>query len=77
MPSAKPGVHPLEDVLFKGLPVYGPEIDSLIKQLARHVTYRQLESMFDWYAATPLDEFKYELETQLAWLREGALTRYQ
>jgi hypothetical protein len=36
MPNGRPGDHPLTDILQYGASAYGPEIDSLVRELAGH-----------------------------------------
>lgn len=33
MPNGKPGDHPLTDILIHGFPVFGPELDDLIREI--------------------------------------------
>lgn len=45
MPNGKPGDHPLTDILVHGMSVFSPEIDELVRRLARVVPRQRLSEL--------------------------------
>jgi hypothetical protein len=72
MPNGSPGDDPLGDILAHGLPRFTPEIDDLIRRLARLASTERLRDMFDWYHLPPLPEFERKLRDHIAsWERQA------
>ncbi len=61
MPNGRPGDHPLSDLIHHNIPLYGGEIDKLIKTIARKGKEEQLAKI-QWYDRKDLDTFKEELK---------------
>lgn len=61
MANGSPGDHPLTDLINHNIPLYGGEIDRLIKAIARKGKEEKLLSI-QWYDRKDLDQFKKELE---------------
>ena len=73
--NGKPGDNPVNDILDHGLPVYSPEIDEMIRQIAKHVPRYRLDDMFDWFAPPSPPEFRQLLQHKLEDLRRDAKDR--
>ena len=75
MPNGKPGDHPVNDILDHGLSVFSPEVDDLVRRVARFVPRYRLFEMFDWFNPPPLAEFKSRLEAEVERLIEDTRVR--
>lgn len=63
MPNGKPGDNPLSDILWHGLPTYGPEIDDLVREIDA------LEGLNGTALADPeIQEIMFKAETDSALL---------
>jgi hypothetical protein len=62
MSNGKQHDHPLTDILVYKSPVFSPEIDSLIIEIAKFVPMYRLREMFNWFSPPPLDEFVRQLK---------------
>ncbi len=47
MANGKPGDHPLTDILWHGMEVYGPEADELIRKMSRLSSPRELREWWE------------------------------
>ena len=63
------GEHPLVDVIVHQHQVYSDEIDTLIRQIAAHISLPDLRRMYTWYDPPPLGVFKRELQQTLLTLQ--------
>jgi hypothetical protein len=64
MPNGKPGDHPLTDIVVHGLSVFSPEIDELVRRLARAVPPQRLAELVPLGTAS-LPELRARLQTEL------------
>jgi hypothetical protein len=56
MPAGKPGDHPLTDLLSYGQSGFGPEVDDLVRKMAKHRRFDQVRErvsviMWDYWPA--------------------------
>lgn len=56
MPAGKPGDHPLTDLLSFGQSGFGPEVDELVRTMAKHKRFRDVREqvsliMWDYWPA--------------------------
>ncbi len=72
MVNGRAGDHPLTDILDHGVEVFSPEVDDLIRRLAKLVPGYRLFEMFDWFNLSALPEFKSQLEAEIIRLSEEA-----
>jgi hypothetical protein len=49
MANGKPGDHPVNDIIDYRLPVLSPEVDDLIRRVAKFVPRYHLFEMFEWF----------------------------
>jgi hypothetical protein len=47
MPNGRPGDHPLTDIFFHGIQVYGPEADDLIRKIGQLCSGRELDEWWE------------------------------
>jgi hypothetical protein len=62
MPNGSPGDHPLTDLINHNIPLYGGEIDELIKTIARKGKEDALMKI-QWYDRKDFFTFKKELDS--------------
>jgi hypothetical protein len=60
MVNGKPGDHPINDLLDHGIPVFSPEADSLVRQIAELVSRYRLWDWVDWFSPPPVEELAAE-----------------
>ena len=75
MPNGKPGDHPLTDLLVHGMHGYSAEADALIVEIARLVSRRELNELFDWGQPPALPQFTKLLREKRDELFEQARAR--
>jgi hypothetical protein len=64
MPNGKPGDDPVSDILVHGLSVFSPEIDELVRRLARVVPRQRLWELVSLSPAS-LPELRARLQAEL------------
>ena len=75
MSMGGPSDDPIIDVLIYNLPVFSPKIDSLIRELDKHMSQDQLEKLMDWFSPPTLDEMEIILTEKLKELEKEAKDR--
>lgn len=75
MSMGGPSDDPIIDVLIYNLPVFSPKIDSLIRELDKHMPQDQLEKLMDWFSPPTLDEMEIILTEKLKELEKEAKDR--
>ena len=75
MANGKTGDHPVNYIIDHRLPVFSPEVDDLIRWVAKFVPRYHLFEMVEWFNLPPLPEFKTQLEAEVEWLNEDAIAR--
>ena len=72
MRNAKPGAHPLTDLLVHRRKVFSPWADRTIRDLARHRTFEDIYRMFDWEELPEKEAFEGKLRAALSEARAEA-----
>jgi hypothetical protein len=77
MAAGGPGDHPMTDVVKYNLDVFGKTCDSLIREIAKLVSFFELSEMFDWFEIHPdsqpeIEKFELQLKEKLQELKEKA-----
>ncbi|MDO8675579.1 MAG: hypothetical protein Q7K71_05645 [Candidatus Omnitrophota bacterium] len=75
MTMIEPSGDPIIDILIYKLSVFSPKIDSLIRELDKHMPQDQLEKLMDWFFPPPLDEMEIILTEKLKELEKEAKDR--
>ena len=75
MVNGKLGDHPVNDIIDLRLPMLSPEVDDLIRRVAKFVPRYHLFEMFEWFDLPLLPEFKTQLEAEVERLNEDARAR--
>ena len=75
MANGKPGDHPINDILDHDLPVFSPEIDATVREIAKLVPRYRLWEMFNWLSPPPLAQFGEQVHEALQRLRSEARER--
>ena len=70
--NGKLGDHPLNDILDHGVSRFSPEVDQLVRDLAKLVPRYRLFEMFDWLNPPALPEFKGQLQAEVDRLSDEA-----
>jgi hypothetical protein len=73
--NGKPGDDPALDIVKYGLPVYSPEVDSLVRELAKLVELRRLQDLLSELSALPVEELGDKLRETVRELKEDARAR--
>lgn len=78
MSAGEPGDHPVTDIIYYNLRVYGEACDQLIKNIFNLVSFNTLYEMFDWYSIsttseTSIREFEKVLQTKFKDLKDRAI----
>lgn len=64
MPNGRPGDHPVTDILVHGMSVFSPEVDELVRRLARLVPRQRLGELVP-LGPVSLPELRARLEAEL------------
>jgi hypothetical protein len=75
MANGKPGDDPISDIVEHKLPRFSPQIDELVRRLARVTSPDDLRKMFDWFEPPPLPEFEQQLRARVERLELEARDR--
>ena len=75
MPNGKPGDHPLTDVLVHGADVFSPEVDRLIREIARIGGEKELDRLVDWLTPPALPQMRQDLQAAYDRLLKDAKAR--
>jgi hypothetical protein len=75
MPNGKPGDDPITDIVEHKLLRFSPQIDELVRRLARVTSPDDLRKMFDWFQPPPLPEFERQLRARVERLEPEARKR--
>ena len=54
-------VHAINDILDHGRDVFFPEVDALVRDIARFLPRYRMWDLVDWHSPPPLDEFTAKL----------------
>ena len=73
--NGKPGDDPATDILHHGLQVYTPEIDELVRQLAKLMEFRRLQEFLNSVSRLPVAEIGRQVEDRVAQLRSEGKSR--
>jgi hypothetical protein len=75
MGNGKPGDHPVNDILDHDLRVFSPEIDEMVREIARLVPRYRMWDMFNWHSPPPVNQFEKQVRELLDRLRTEARDR--
>lgn len=73
--NGKPGDDPAIDIVCHGLSVYSPEVDGLVRELAKLMEFRRLQDLLGSLSALSHDDLKAKLEETIQALKRDARAR--
>jgi hypothetical protein len=73
--NGKPGDDPAIDIIHHGRSVYSPEVDGLVRELAKLMDFRKLQELLYSFAGLPVAEVGAKLRETVARLKREARAR--
>jgi len=73
--NGKPGDDPAIDIFHHGLSVYSPEVDTLVRELAKLMEFRRLQELLYSLAGLSVEELNAKLKEKLHILKDEAKLR--
>ena len=73
--NGKHGDDPVLDIVHYGLSVYSPEVDSLVRELAKLMEFRRLQELLHSLGELSVEELRIKLTATVQTLRNDAKNR--
>jgi hypothetical protein len=73
--NGKPGDDPATDIVHHGRPVYSPQVDSMVRDLAKLMEFRRLQHFLDSLAGLSQPDVAMKVGEQLIALRKDGHER--